>query len=95
MCGVGVAADRRPIDPPPIIQLKVRHRPAAPAVAGPAAEPAPPAAPAADDPGSYVDNYLQNPYYFMFASLAKPDGDEEIHWLKVRTLWPDACMRND
>ncbi|KAI5989263.1 hypothetical protein EDD15DRAFT_2198556 [Pisolithus albus] len=26
---------------------------------------------------------ITNPYYFMFASLAKPDGDAELHWLKV------------
>jgi hypothetical protein len=26
---------------------------------------------------------MQNPYYFMFASLAKPDADNELHWLKV------------
>ena len=28
-------------------------------------------------------SFLQNPYYFMFASLAKPDEDVELHWLKV------------
>jgi hypothetical protein len=27
--------------------------------------------------------FLQNPYYFMFASLAKPDDDTELHWMKV------------
>jgi len=27
-------------------------------------------------------SFLQNPYYFMFASLAKPDEDVELHWLK-------------
>jgi hypothetical protein len=31
----------------------------------------------------YAQNFLQNPYYFMFASLAKPDDDAELHWLKV------------
>ena len=29
--------------------------------------------------------FLQNPYYFMFASLAKPDDDTELHWMKVRS----------
>lgn len=29
------------------------------------------------------NSFLQNPYYFMFASLAKPDEDIELHWLKV------------
>lgn len=32
---------------------------------------------------SYAQSYLQNPYYFMFACLAKPDDDTELHWLKV------------
>ena len=27
--------------------------------------------------------FLQNPYFFMFASLAKPDDDTELHWMKV------------
>lgn len=31
-------------------------------------------------------SFLQNPYYFMFASLAKPDEDVELHWLKVARL---------
>jgi hypothetical protein len=31
----------------------------------------------------YAQSFLQNPYYFMFASLAKPDDDAELHWLKV------------
>ncbi|KAF8498193.1 velvet factor-domain-containing protein [Russula emetica] len=30
--------------------------------------------------------FLQNPYYFMFASLAKPDDDTELHWMKVRSI---------
>jgi hypothetical protein len=30
-----------------------------------------------------VNNYLQNPYYFMYASLAKESDDTEMHWLKV------------
>lgn len=31
---------------------------------------------------SSSSSFLQNPYYFMFASLAKPDEDVELHWLK-------------
>lgn len=34
-------------------------------------------------PGGFGQTYLQNPYYFMFASLAKPDEDVELHWMKV------------
>ena len=39
--------------------------------------------------GSSAQSFLQNPYYFMFASLAKPDDDAELHWLKVCTqpMW--------
>ncbi|KZT01840.1 uncharacterized protein LAESUDRAFT_739035 [Laetiporus sulphureus 93-53] len=76
MCGVGGKADRRPIDPPPIVQLRVidpsqrRHsndsRADSPDVAASLAS----------------QSFLQNPYYFMFATLAKPDEDVELHWLK-------------
>jgi hypothetical protein len=27
-------------------------------------------------------HFLQNPYYFMFAALCKPDSDEELKFLK-------------
>ena len=30
----------------------------------------------------YNQSFLQNPYYFMYASLASPDRDEELHLLK-------------
>ena len=70
-------ADRRPIDPPPIIQLRVvdPHTRQPPSPANPDVEDADP---------NYAHSFLQNPYYFMFASLAKPDDDTELHWLKVR-----------
>ncbi|KAF9237961.1 velvet factor-domain-containing protein, partial [Melanogaster broomeanus] len=73
MCGVG--ADRRPIDPPPIIQLRVidPHTRQPPSPANPDGE---------DGDPNYAHSFLQNPYYFMFASLAKPDDDTELHWLK-------------
>lgn len=78
-------ADRRPIDPPPIVQLRVID-PAPPA--SPPASPPPPSHYPSHEPGpppdaaAYAQSYLQNPYYFMFASLAKPDDDLELHWLK-------------
>ncbi|KAI6006182.1 velvet factor-domain-containing protein [Pisolithus orientalis] len=66
-------ADRRPIDPPPIIQLRVIDKRTR----------QPPTHPEADDGDlHYAHSFLQNPYYFMFASLAKPDDDAELHWLK-------------
>ncbi|KIK66522.1 hypothetical protein GYMLUDRAFT_935204 [Collybiopsis luxurians FD-317 M1] len=139
MCGVGGKADRRPIDPPPIVQLRVvdplqrtnsmgrtiqrpnsptspsttttmagsptpsardsRDTPATDGTAssggagsggstmnvdrdGNSATPTPSTA-TASTVGSYAQSYLQNPYYFMFACLAKPDDDAELHWLKV------------
>ncbi|KAF1796065.1 hypothetical protein V8B55DRAFT_1557012 [Mucor lusitanicus] len=61
MCGVGEKADRRPIDPPPIVQLKVID---------------------AKLPSAEKNAYLQNPYYFMYASLMAADLDEELHLLR-------------
>ncbi|KAF9807905.1 hypothetical protein IEO21_08022 [Rhodonia placenta] len=78
MCGVGGKADRRPIDPPPIVQLRVidpSHR--RPLTADSRAS-----SPDGTPTSSASQSFLQNPYYFMFASLAKPDEDVELHWLK-------------
>jgi len=107
MCGVG--ADRRPIDPPPIIQLRVldpsasssSRRPTGSSpdstLTSPKSESSPSSRHGAtstsptDDQSAvknsvaspqFPPNFLQNPYYFMFASLAKPDDDTELHWLK-------------
>ncbi|KAH7333698.1 velvet factor-domain-containing protein, partial [Rhizoctonia solani] len=63
----GFLADRRPIDPPPIVQLRVIDPHVATSRPG--------------SPGS-SQSYLQNPYYFMFASLASVDTDDELHLLK-------------
>ncbi|KAI9300118.1 velvet factor-domain-containing protein [Cunninghamella echinulata] len=61
MCGVGEKADRRPIDPPPIVQLRVIDPSLSPLE---------------------TNAYLQNPYYFMYASLMAADLDEEVHLLR-------------
>lgn len=58
MCGYGDKVDRRPIDPPPIIQVIVREH------------------------GREANNHLYNPYFFMYATLSAPEGDEELHVLK-------------
>lgn len=63
------AADRRPIDPPPIVQLRVTN-----ANTGNQITP--------HSTDKETSAFLQNPYYFMFASLAAPDSDEELHLLK-------------
>ncbi|TFY73521.1 hypothetical protein EWM64_g10491 [Hericium alpestre] len=122
MCGVG--ADRRPIDPPPIVQLRVLDHSNPSSArrshaqthshhhAASSQSPSPPPhhhprhqsplsmdmlTPAPNStlglsgmgPGANggvgapgTAGYLQNPYYFMFASLAKPDDDVELHWMK-------------
>ncbi|KAI8088829.1 velvet factor-domain-containing protein [Halteromyces radiatus] len=54
-------ADRRPIDPPPIVQLRVIDPTLSPLEA---------------------NSYLQNPYYFMYASLMAADLEEEVHLLR-------------
>ncbi|CEP16317.1 hypothetical protein [Parasitella parasitica] len=54
-------SDRRPIDPPPIVQLKVID---------------------SKLPSAEKNAYLQNPYYFMYASLMAADLDEELHLLR-------------
>jgi hypothetical protein len=96
-------ADRRPIDPPPIVQLRVidpvaqqssstpsrkrRNSSSGSAPGSPTPSPASTARAQPDDPidpTSYAQSFLQNPYYFMFASLARPDDDAELHWLKVK-----------
>ncbi|ORX44616.1 hypothetical protein DM01DRAFT_1386849 [Hesseltinella vesiculosa] len=61
MCGIGEKADRRPIDPPPIVQLQVID---------------------SSLPVMEAKSFLQNPYYFMYASLMASDFDEEVHLLR-------------
>jgi len=99
-----LSADRRPIDPPPIVQLRVidpvaqqsgssttpsrrrRNSSSGSAPGSPTPSAASTARPHPEDPidaASYAQSFLQNPYYFMFASLARPDDDAELHWLKV------------
>jgi len=100
-----LSADRRPIDPPPIVQLRVidpvaqqgssstttpsrrrRDSSSASAPGSPTPSSSSTARPHSDEAieaASYAQSFLQNPYYFMFASLARPDDDNELHWLKV------------
>jgi Velvet factor len=95
-------ADRRPIDPPPIVQLRVIDK-ARKNLPSPSPSPPPPQHhQQPPHPHAHVHEssgpldtsmltpagfgggpFLQNPYYFMFASLAKPDDDTELHWMKV------------
>jgi len=102
------SADRRPIDPPPIVELRVIDK-ARKNLPSPSPSPPPqhhqqqphPSNAHAHQPSAPLDTsmltpagfgagpFLQNPYYFMFASLAKPDDDTELHWMKVR-FWCTA-----
>ncbi|WWC58933.1 uncharacterized protein I303_101478 [Kwoniella dejecticola CBS 10117] len=77
MCGVGEKSDRRPIDPTPIIQLKVIDEngeditPTDPRSRTPLRRPS---------PGSAGMTFMQNPYYFLFACLVGGDENEdELH----------------
>jgi len=75
---VNPPADRRPIDPPPIVQLRVFDT-----------YPTDPSNGASSStsnqfhhqPPQQALNFLQNPYYFMFASLARTESDDELHLL--------------
>ncbi len=121
-------ADRRPIDPPPIVQLRVIDPATAPPSACSQRPPRAGAPPRAagelgaavhrdrqfkgirnylskaagqggtamdeDAAAGYAQSFLQNPYYFMFASLARPDDDNELHWLKVRFFLYFFCGRD-
>ncbi|OCB90148.1 hypothetical protein A7U60_g2609 [Sanghuangporus baumii] len=99
MCGVGTKADRRPIDPPPVVQLRViekgsrSRRSSSPDDRPVTGSHLGNEAPASTlgylypermffHPAHYNQSFLQNPYYFMYASLANPDRDEELHLLK-------------
>lgn len=78
MCGVGEKADRRPIDPPPIVQLIVR---APPSVNG-------------QKNGGFT-SYLQNPYYFMHASLVEKDTREDVLLIKDTRSKEDMHLFKD
>lgn len=79
------AADRRPIDPPPIVQLRVVDPTRRASSGNNTDDSTAESSPSYSDPEAehaYSQSYLQNPYYFMFACLAKPDDEAELHWLK-------------
>nr|KIR45725.1 hypothetical protein I312_05087 [Cryptococcus bacillisporus CA1280] len=76
MCGIGDKSDRRPVDPTPIIQLKVID---------PQGDDITPIDPQTKQQirrpfGSEGMTYMQNPYYFLFACLVGGDEQEdELH----------------
>ncbi|KAI8348472.1 velvet factor-domain-containing protein [Mortierella sp. GBAus27b] len=75
MCGVGEKADRRPIDPPPIVQLIVKTPPGA--------------------KGGPFTSFLQNPYYFMHASLVEKDTREDVLLIKDTRSKDDMHLYKD
>ncbi|KAE9401788.1 hypothetical protein BT96DRAFT_956429 [Gymnopus androsaceus JB14] len=77
MCGVGGKADRRPIDPPPIVQLRVvdpLKKPNADRSGSPATMP--PGSPTPSVATTDRDVVPPKPV------LLYPDDDAELHWLK-------------
>ncbi|KAK8846536.1 hypothetical protein IAR55_005622 [Kwoniella newhampshirensis] len=77
MCGVGEKSDRRPVDPTPIIQLKVidgNGDDVTPGDEGSRSLCRP-------NPGPNEMTFMQNPYYFLFACLVggSDDQDDELH----------------
>nr|XP_018998932.1 uncharacterized protein I203_08530 [Kwoniella mangroviensis CBS 8507]OCF62393.1 hypothetical protein I203_08530 [Kwoniella mangroviensis CBS 8507] len=77
MCGVGEKSDRRPVDPTPIIQLKVMDE------NGEDITPTDPRSRTSlrrPSPGPNGMTFMQNPYYFLFACLVGGDENEdELH----------------
>jgi hypothetical protein len=79
MCGSGEKADRRPIDPPPIVRLRISGPDQANtnALVQSVRRPFPPFLSIFCSP---VHAFLQ-PYFFCFASLCNPDTEEELYLL--------------
>lgn len=75
MCGFAEKVDRRPIDPPPIVQLFVRD----PTQLNPKWV-------LFESNFDFIENddrtFLCNPYYFMYSSLVGVYSDEEMHLLR-------------
>ncbi|KAI8373871.1 velvet factor-domain-containing protein [Blakeslea trispora] len=55
LCSFKEKVDRRPIDPPPIIQLLSMNQ--------------------------VDDDYLQNPYFFLYATLTDAHGEIDLHFV--------------
>ncbi|OBZ87440.1 hypothetical protein A0J61_04504, partial [Choanephora cucurbitarum] len=55
LCSFKEKVDRRPIDPPPIIQLLSNNQ--------------------------VDDDYLQNPYFFLYATLTDAHGETDLHFV--------------
>jgi hypothetical protein len=77
-CGVGNKADRRPIDPPPIVELRIRNRLDAIRQGQGDGQSSSPASSFDSPPPSFQPS----PYFFMFAALVAPQTEHEMHLLK-------------
>ncbi|KAF8970630.1 velvet factor-domain-containing protein [Flammula alnicola] len=91
MCGVGGKADRRPIDPPPIVQLRVIDPVAQQAGASnttPSRRRRNSSTGSAPDSPTPSSSSTARPHSdeamdaASYAHLARPDDDNELHWLK-------------
>lgn len=77
-----VVPDRRPIDPPPIVELVVRNKSNVKAKrSGPSTRPMDARVTAEET--AQVKHSRPNHGYFMVASLCSPDEDTELHFLDV------------
>ncbi|KAJ7267691.1 velvet factor-domain-containing protein [Mycena haematopus] len=68
-----ISADRRPVDPPMIVQLSVTD----PRNNGAAST----ASPTKAIPTQVCYSHLTNPYYFMYAALIEPHTDNEVKYV--------------
>ncbi|KAJ7282637.1 velvet factor-domain-containing protein [Mycena rebaudengoi] len=72
------AGDRRPVDPPMVVQLSVRDPRDAPAEGS---SPASSQSSASSDQDVSTRSHLTNPYYFMYATLVEPHEDTEVNFV--------------
>lgn len=79
MCGSGDKADRRPLDPPPILRLRIRKAAVATSTATAPRKRKGAAQPAADE-DQFVSPTLTHTL-FCFASLVGEEDDEEVYML--------------
>ncbi|KAJ7092071.1 velvet factor-domain-containing protein [Mycena belliarum] len=65
-------SDRRPVDPPIVVQLSVTDLRDSGAIASPTGSPR---------QNSARYSHLTNPYYFMYAALVDPNNDDEVKFV--------------
>ncbi|KAJ6625386.1 velvet factor-domain-containing protein [Mycena sp. CBHHK59/15] len=69
-------SDRRPVDPPIVVQLSVRDRRYHDSEPSPVDSPST----ASSNQNLFGSSHLTNPYYFMYANLVEPHNDVEVNF---------------